>query len=112
MNEIKCPTDKQMLDKLRAELLPVLNDICPEYGVDPVLAFDEACRLTNIGRYVYAFNYWHMTGKGDAGYCISMIPLYTGTMINGGITPRVTKIAKYKSLASAIRAYCESRPRP
>lgn len=96
------PTNKELLAYMRQVLLPVLQKYCSK----PQEAFSEAVRISDYGRNAFAFNFWHLLGKGDGGFYYSYTPVYTNQIKNGGIEPKIVVVAKFATIDSAVLAYC------
>jgi hypothetical protein len=102
------PNEAQQLALFTADLLPVLEHVCPQFGLDPIAVFNDAVKASSTGRNIVHHNVWQMEGVGDTGFLLSYTPIYTGEITEGGIKPFVRKLAKFSSLEAAAVAYCRA----
>lgn len=86
-------------------LAAVVRRVCPQYGIDPAKCMQEAERGSGRGKFALNFNYWGLRGSGDLGYHLHVAgyPLAGSADGWGGES---VPVARFKSLDSAVHAYC------
>lgn len=72
------------------------------------LCLREAAMLSGWGRFVLGNNYWMLPGRGDAGAYL-LVKVRQNHAEVSGVTPQVTKYAKFSSLPKALDAWCKRR---
>lgn len=86
-----------------------VQEVCPQYGIDPDKAIRVAATQSNWGRHVLGHNYWMMGGKGDAGWVTLMLIDKIDPSAPGGARTMRAKLAKYSSVQAAARAWCKAQ---
>lgn len=95
-----------------AEITPAARSVCPRYGIDPQACIDSAAACSRFGAAAAHFNYWNLPGRGDAGTCVILSATRHAGIAGGGVAPQVVRLARFRSPASAVEAWCRLAGRP
>lgn len=97
------------IDRFRAELEPVVFDVCAAHGLDPAECVAEAVVTSACGKYAIAKNFWNLPGVGSRGCYWALVAPRTYDGSNGGVEPHVEQRAKFADAREAVEAWCRAK---
>jgi hypothetical protein len=98
--------DSQQAETFRDTLMGAAMQICPQYGIDPEDCIKAAAEATCFGKFAIHNNYFNYEGNGDQGHNVYIRSERTGQTANGGMEPRMIRLARFSSPEASIRAWC------
>ena len=100
--------DEQQAKAFRDSLVSAAERICPQYGVNVEECVRAAAEATCFGKFAIHNNYFNIVGNGDKGHNIYIRSDRTGDALNGGMEPKMVRLARFSTPEAAVHAYCRS----